>query len=300
MEISLVENDTTGRWSSSIDYSAGDFTLVDISGNGAKLYRPTEINEFQQPDAMVEAISSMEDSKNYDFIEIKLAFRSVSKMNVYLHKDSFIKPVNPNDTTSNIFGKFSRGYIAGAMRVAVLDDETGELLMLWAPNSTYHLIDNQNGTYSFKTDSTPEENYSYYAEQEEGILEQVVSSEMYASKQFVVDSTGAEKEHAGNSPVLISLNPVSEGAYAEKRVRIRVWFEGTDREAHQALAGGNVNIKLLPKKLTRISRQPSIISLLRILLLAVWRPEWYFLQMDGLGRPPFPTEPLSRVVHPFM
>ncbi len=42
----------------------------------------------------------------------------------------------------------------------------------------------------------------------------------------------------------MSLNPEKEGEYAQKTVKIRIWFEGTDREAHQALAGGNVNVKL--------------------------------------------------------
>lgn len=245
LEIALVEGGAATRWSSSIDYSAGEFTTIDISGNGCQLYRPSEIDENQQPVGFIPAVSSLDDTRNYDYIELEVAFRSVSNMNVYLSDESFITPVDPDDDGSNIYGKFSRDYIAGAMRVAVVDD-TG-LKMLWAPNSQYQLIQNANGTYAFKSgdDAVPESDYYYFTEDENGeLVQQVVSAEEYASKQFVVDATGTTKDYTGNSPALVSLIPASGGAYAQQNVKIRIWFEGTDREAHQALAGGNVNVKL--------------------------------------------------------
>lgn len=247
LEIALVENGVAGRWSSSIDYSGGEFTTVDISGDGNNLYRPSEIDENQQPVNMIPAVSSLEDTGSYDYIELVVAFRSVSKMNVYLSEESVIEPVDTSNTSSNIYGNFSRDYIAGAMRVAVVDD-TG-LRMIWAPNSKYQLIQNGDGTYAFKSgangESTPESDYYYYGEDENGnLVQQEVSVDAYADKKFVVDSTEANKNYTGNSAVLASLVPESEGSHAQKTVRIRIWFEGTDREAHQALAGGNVNVKL--------------------------------------------------------
>lgn len=245
LEISLVENGAPTRWSGSIDYSAGEFNAVDISGDGCHLYRPAEIDENQSPVNLLQATSSLEDGSSYDYIEMVVAFRSVSKMNVYLSDESFIAPVDPDDTTSNIYGSFSRDYIAGAMRVAVVDENGQELKMLWAPNSKYELIQNGNGTYDFKADSTPEDPYKFYGEDENGVIvEQEVPADLYASKKFVVDSTGAKAGYTGSAPVLVSLNPEGEGAHAVEIVRIRIWFEGTDREAHQALAGGNVNVKL--------------------------------------------------------
>lgn len=247
LEIALVEDGVATRWSSSIDYSAGEFTTVDISGDGYHLYRPSEIDENQQPVNLIPAVSSLENSNSYDYIEMEVAFRSVSAMNVYLSEESFIAPVDPTDTTSNIYGSFSRDYIAGAMRVAVIDDSG--LKMLWAPNSQYQLIQNGDGTYAFKSgangDSTPESAYYYYGEDENGnLVQQEVSADAYAGKKFVVDSTGAKADYSGNSAALVSLVPESDGAQAQKTVRIRIWFEGTDREAHQALAGGNVNVRL--------------------------------------------------------
>lgn len=244
LEISLVENGVNSRWTSTIDYSGVDFTLIDISGDGINMYRPTEIDENQQPVAMQKAISSLEDPQKYDYLEMELSFRSTSKMNVYFSEESFILPVDASNTTSNIYGSFSRDYIAGAMRVAMVDD-SGNLKMLWAPNSKYHLIQNANGSYSFKPESTPESAYYYYGEDAEGnVVQTEIPAEYYADNRFVIDSTGATKENPGNSPVLLSLAPEGEGAYDQKNLKIRIWFEGTDREAHQALAGGNVKIKL--------------------------------------------------------
>lgn len=247
LEISLVEDGVTSRWSSLIDYSAGQFTTVDISGDGYHLYRPAEINESQQPISFKPAVSSLEDMEGYDYIELEVAFRSLSKMNVYLSDESFIVPVNTEDDGTNIYGDFSRDYIAGAMRVAII--EGPEVKMVWAPNSQYQLIQYPNGTYDFKSgvngNSTPETSYSYFGEDENGeLVEREVTADDFASKKFVVDSTGAKKGDSGNSAPLISLEPEQEGGYAHKTVRIRIWFEGTDREAHQALAGGNVNVKL--------------------------------------------------------
>lgn len=247
LEISLVSGGAATRWSGSIDFSAGAFTTVDITGDGCTLYRPYEIDEYQQPVGFVPAVSSLENSNNYDYIEFEVAFRSVSKMNVYLSEESYIVPVNTNNTTPNIYGNFSRDYIAGAMRVAVID-ESG-LRMLWAPNSQYQLVQNGNGTYSFNSgengNSVPESAYFFYGEDENGTLvKREISDEEYASKRFVVDSTGANKENSGNSAVIASLVPEDDNTHAQKTVKIRIWFEGTDREAHQALSGGNVNIKL--------------------------------------------------------
>lgn len=243
LEISLIEGGTATRWSSAIDYSASEYTTVDISGNGETLFRPVEIDENQQPNGFIKAVSSLENSTTFEYVEMEVAFRSLSKMNVYLSEESFIEPVEPDDNNTNIYGKFSRDYISGAMRVAIVDDSG--LKMLWAPNSHQQLIKYPNGTYSFLVNGTPETDYSYYVEGEDGepVLKQV-EAEDYASKTFVVDSTGANKANSGGSPVLVSLAPAKEGEYAQKNVRIRIWFEGTDREAHQALAGGNVKIRL--------------------------------------------------------
>lgn len=247
LEIALVENGSPTRWSSSIDYSAGEFNTVDISGDGYNLYRPAEINEKQEPVGFNQAISSLDNSTAFDYVEMEVSFRSLSKMNVYLSGESFIAPANTEDDGTNIYGSFSKDYIAGAMRVAVIEDS--DVKMVWAPNSQYQLIKYTNGSYDLKNgnngNSIPESSYSYFGEDDNGdIVKKDFTSDDYANKKFVVDSTGTVKNHSGNSPVLVSLNPANEGDYDTKTVKIRIWFEGTDREADQALAGGNVKVKL--------------------------------------------------------
>ena len=135
LEISLVEGGTPSKWSSAIDCSSGQVTTLDISGDGYHLYRPSEIDEWQQPINFTDAVSSQEDAENFDYIELELAFRSLSEMKVYLSEESFVLPADPEDDGENIYGAFSRDYIAGAMRVAVI--EGTQVKMLWAPNPEY-------------------------------------------------------------------------------------------------------------------------------------------------------------------
>ena len=49
---------------------------------------------------------------------------------------------------------------------------------------------------------------------------------------------------------MFSTNPTA-GEFDYKRLIIRIWFEGTDREASEALAGGKISAKL---KFTGISK----------------------------------------------
>lgn len=239
LEIALVENGRPGRWSNSIDYSdVNDFTIVDISGDGYNLYRPESVDDNQQPVWPKTLVES--DSK--DFVEMEVAFRSISKLNVYLSAESFIDPVDVTKT-GNIYGEFSKDYIAGAMRVAVIEGD--EVKMIWAPNPQYELIQYSDGRYSLEPNSQKKEPYRYYAVNTEGKLEEKdVPADWFASKKFVVDGTGANKDWTGGSPVLLSLDPATYDPQEGKSVKIRIWFEGTDREAHQALAGGNVKVQL--------------------------------------------------------
>lgn len=257
LEIALVKNGVASGWSSSIDYSAGEFTTLDITGDGYNLFRPLEINELQQPVGFERAKSSLDSDNDFDYVDIELSFRSLSKMDVFFSGESFVRPVNTENNGKNIYGDFSRDYIAGAVRVAVV--EGSDVKMIWAPNSKYELIKEDGGKYSFKSgdegDSVAESHYSYYNEDSNGNLaEKIVTKDDYADKKFIIDSTGATNDFSGNSPVLVSLNPRSEGEFAQKTVKIRIWFEGTDREADQALAGGNVDVKL---KFAGINKEPA-------------------------------------------
>lgn len=238
LELSIDNGET---WSGRVVKSGTSSKLMDISGNGVNLFRPKMLDETNQPIGF--DIAEVIDSQGYgDYIEFNVDLRSTSAMNVYLSGDSFINPKSTDSDDVNIFGKFSKDYIAGAMRVAILEkvDDTEVLKMIWAPNPTFMLTRNQNGTYNFTPEGVMETSYSYYT----GDSYYTVTKDDYANKQFIYGSTNATPYMANSSPILTTLNPAT-GYYDIKTLIIRIWFEGTDREADQALSGGctEMNIK---------------------------------------------------------
>lgn len=243
LEISLDGGKT---WSGRVDYNTVSPKIIDITGDGVNLYRPKVIDELAQPQSFVTA-SKIDEEGNGDYIELEVMLRSASKMNIYLSGESAITPVSTSSQQFNPYGNFSKDYIAGAVRVAVVEEvnNTEELRLLWAPNPNYQLS-LLNGVYSFSEGGSREESYKYYYTPSGDIADlqlATVTRDQYASKQFVFGSTEGTITSTGNSPVLTALDSKAEGEnFYTKTLKIRVWFEGTDREADQALSGGWVNM----------------------------------------------------------
>ena len=251
LEISVDGGET---WHSSVQYSSISPRIVDISGNGVNLYKPNVITDEGVPQSFVNATPAAQNSEGElvgDYIEIEVMLRSASVMNVYFSGDSSVLPKSTSSEDKNIYGPFSKDFIAGAVRVAVVEKVNGseELRMIWAPNPKYELYErNSGGGYGFRENGTPESSYSYYVAKNAELTEmgvETVSTKQYVDKQFVVGSTGGDITTSGNSPILTvldtKLNP-DDQVYT-KTITLRIWFEGTDREAHQALSGGWVAMK---------------------------------------------------------
>ncbi len=89
------------------------------------------------------------------FVDIDIYFRSSKGKTIYLAGDS---KVNPSSDTERIsqYGFFSTDYIAGASRVAFLNEVNGSnsTNFIWAPNSDYYLEKSESG-YTQITDVEP-------------------------------------------------------------------------------------------------------------------------------------------------
>lgn len=238
-------------YSGYVKYDGIAAKIQDITGNGKNLYRPTGIETNPDTGELYPGgltVASKTDTTGYgDYIELEVKMRSTSNMNVYLSGDSIVEPIHEFDTDKNIFGNFSKDFIVGAIRVAVLEkaeDGSEELKMLWAPMPKIELIKNPDHTYRLEQDGDIETYYYYKFDEASGKpIKHEVTSEEYASKLFVIGSTNTTESMVNNSPVLTTLSP-SIDEVVEKRMVIRVWFEGTDREADQALGGGQVSMNL--------------------------------------------------------
>ena len=240
-------------YSGYVKYSDTSAKIEDISGNGKDLYVPTSLSTDPEtgelkPEGLKEAEKT--DAEGYGhYLEMKVKFKSLSSMNIYLSGDSLVSPINTSDTDRNVFGNFSKHYISGAVRVAILsvdENDNEEVKMIWAPNPNIELTYNsKTGKYNLNTKGEIEK-YSYYMKNPStGLVERYyVTAEDYVNKKFVIGSTKTDETFVNNSPLLGKLAPVIGEGFAEEKMIIRVWFEGTDREANQALGGGQVKVNL--------------------------------------------------------
>lgn len=256
LEISMLQGtDDNGEqvwseFSTSIKREGLSAKLQDVSGDGLHLYTPStlaNIDGVLTPTKFAKSKPMDEDGYG-DYIELELKLRSTSPMNVYFADESFILPIEVEEIT-NVFGDFTQNYIAGAMRLAVIekiDDSNQELKMIWAPNANYELKRDSKGQYSFTEEGNVEQ-YKYYRcideENEKYELYNVTADDVVANK-FVVNSTKTNDVMVNNSPILTTLTPDSTG-YGLAHLIVRVWFEGTDRESDQALSGGHCKMKFL-------------------------------------------------------
>jgi len=258
---SLEISDDGGKsWSGVISKEGFSFETIDITGDGVSFYKPLEIDATASPVGFTDAFP-MDADGNGEYVDIELMFRSVSKMNVYLSAESYILPADP-DKEGNIFGDFSRDYIAGATRAAFLHN--GEVKMIWAPNPGYELTRNVDGSYNFNENGTPESGYYYTVKQGTDYVKTPFTTDDLAFSKFVSGSTGANAVTEGKSAKLFTLAPTGDD-YAVETIKVRIWFEGTDREASEALAGGKVKIKL---KFTGIEKENNTVKEQQIKALA--------------------------------
>lgn len=253
LEVSMFQGlDEQGEeiWSdyaSSVAKSDISAKLLDITGDGINLYTPLKLEGDQAGDIQptdFKKADPIDENGFGDYIELRLKFRSASTMNVYFGGESSILPISTDiNNSTNVFGKFSQDYIAGAMRVAVIVKD--ELKMIWAPNPKYELY-KYNRQYYF-TENGQIETYKYYQynEEEEKYELYNVTNEDLAFNRFIIGSTDTNDVMINKSPLIASLRPTKEVKLAEAEATLKIWFEGCDREANQALSGGHTKMKLI-------------------------------------------------------
>ena len=206
-------------------------------------------------------IDALKTTVNKDYLDFDLWFKNDSNISIYLDKNSYVYPEccsNANDAILNLnnnrsdivrlssYGDFSRDLIAGAVRVAfinyeydnssskyVLDDKP---VYIWAPNKNYEIV-YQNGYYEFNMNSTNYENYSYL---------KVTNSTNFKETRLTnvkdeINASYADKTSAGDEKLF---DIKSTGNEVKFGLKVRIWIEGTDREAVEALKGGRFKFNL--------------------------------------------------------
>ena len=229
-------------WGSKLELNidSGNLTITEYSGNGDYLYLPIiegreVIGYFLPNDTTV--------MSSPGYLEAKVIIKTDIPIHLYLSQESTISPVdldNPLD------------YIAGALRVSIIAE--GQDPFIWAPNATYQL--NDDGTVN--PNGQAESKYSYVKnnninnnnviENTEENLVIIDNSEQNAfgvsdDKRFVWGNLLDIDNYEYEVLPIFSTDKELTGVL-QKEITIRIWVEGTDREAVSSLLGGKFNIKL--------------------------------------------------------
>lgn len=252
-------------FSEQVEFTPEHATLKDVSsGDGQNFYWPQLLLDDSDEPAEGTGFLKIDDtncSEYYIVFDMKL--RATEAMDVYLGSGSSVDPVEPINLQQqydrqSLYGPISADGIAGAARVAILElDEGGHetLKQIWIPNRGYCLYYDDDGIAQITPSSSIQSYESYYSyykptADDPNVFEKVrytaedyltyVNAGGLASPARAVKGEETTPALANDAPVLCHFNNADE----EKTLRVRIWFEGTDREADKALNGGLVNYKL--------------------------------------------------------
>jgi len=173
------------------------------------------------------------------YIDFTLEFKSNGPVDLYLGKgsallvDNFTSNLNDNGVSKN--------YIVGAVRVAMwcVDDDTQPVI--WAPNSQYQY---NSATKKVNTAGTVESVYQYAVDENVANIKTIQTNGVSG-----VGDDGNFVWGDLDSVTITDMKPImtlqpEEGAEQIKTMRVRLWVEGTDREAVKDFIGGKFKIKL--------------------------------------------------------
>ena len=245
--ILYISLDNGITWDTELSLNLGnDFKFnTEVTGNGIKFYKALTKREDGAPITFTTA------EKGVDYLEFDILFKANAPLGVFLDSDSYVLP-SVGTTQNNLigqgvlrrssYGDFSRDLIAGAVRVAFIENDYVEdqyvpklkTSMVWAPNKNYELI-YQNNQYTFDINSTNPQDYKY-VDAEEGIN--------YVNVDNLKDNlnTDFDNDYANGDPMITKIDENFNNGI--KAVTVRIWIEGNDREAHTALTGGIFTLNL--------------------------------------------------------
>lgn len=207
----------------------------EVTGDGVNFLRAANKNPIGSPIGFEPAIV------NEDYLEFNVMFRSAKSSTMYLDKKSYVNPacgtetadlLGSNVTRISASGDYSRDLIAGGVRIAFINNilvgevfvPNNDVSLIWAPNPNIEMVNNA-GVKTPIINSTNTQPYVYYNSQ--SILKPTPNLKERISADYGNNMTGGDPYIAQ-----VAANEV-------KQITIRIWIEGTDREAVTELKGGH-------------------------------------------------------------
>lgn len=249
IQISLNEGVT---WSSVavLDIGSNYSFNNEITGDGINFYKAASKTTSGNPLAFAPAIVGE------DYLEFSVWFKSSTPANIYVEKKSDVYPAAgkapDNLLNSDIVirqsadGNFSKDLIAGAVRVAFIENDytngrfvpQNEPKIIWAPNSNYE-VKRSGNTFVADIESTTQQDYTYM-----NVTNNTTFTETDLNVVETINASYANKNPNGDNYITVIDNVSEVESENIKSITVRVWIEGNDREAIYPLKGGMFNIKL--------------------------------------------------------
>lgn len=230
-----IRLDTSSEWAQSVAFAATTPDQTDVSSDGLTFYK-----QLQDADGTATSYEKI-DTNNGHWVEQTIYFRTSAPTNVYVGNGTAVTPkvtdVTANPTSKSAYGPFSKDYIAGATRVAFLDSAKANP-KTWVPNETYQLS-GSGSSWTFDPSGTAETSHTY-----------INGTDLSSTATFTPTMTTAQINGVNgstfNSQTLIGETkaPTTADGFCYLTVVVRIWVEGTDREAKNPLAGGTFNVNL--------------------------------------------------------
>lgn len=228
------------------DIYVGDFTFKNecVSGNGLTFYG-IDTDQSGRTITGYHQIEIGSDEYNHSVFEAQIAFTSYQKLVLYLGERCSVTPVI-KDTNGNPIYDSPDDYIGGAIRVAFLPTEhiNDEFVVsetervIWVPNTTYEY---NKTTLAANTNGAVETSIKYLTNAL-GATGEVLTSG--SAQGFDMDAKMIWGTPIADVHRNLSLFTIDNNLETITYVTIRIWVEGTDREAQKELMGGSFNMHL--------------------------------------------------------
>lgn len=273
---SRVELSTDGVvWGSTLQMTPNITQFADVSGDGVHFWFPKYLNDndevdLSNKDGFEFVNTAIPEKSDPYFITLRLKVRATAALDLYLDgtigadgkSASYVAPkqlakVEGEDGSlvftrpSPLNPEITADYIAAAARVAFIEvvDGTEVLKSLWIPNDKTELYYDENGLPQINT-AGQREDYSYlrlngdqmeqYTYSTDELLSGTIIFGNPQSRQSIATADGTVPPTVGMNKPILSFDG---SQIEEKELLIRIWIEGTDREANAALNGGDILYK---------------------------------------------------------
>lgn len=253
LEISMADGST--GWGSTIKIPTLNQSIPDITGDGVNFFYPTTLDSNDMP-IMNDASTFLDVSNNPNgeyYIELKVKFRTAAQTKIYLSNTSSITPKDL-DAVNDLTGTVSKDILAGAVRVCFFDEADPSNRVIWIPNDTYQVGNTAGIGHTFTKNGVREESYGYLLANKDAVTAHQWDESHFRAGKVMVGTTALATPSTTNEDGIASPAMTGGGAalltfeggtqMIEKTLIIRVWVEGTDREAITDLVGGQFSYEL--------------------------------------------------------